>query len=508
MMLFDSKKRLYSLSVILSLFFVLHCTRCEAKHLDEHVEEKKDCGPKCLLALVRITKAMPQGCDIPYIYRLIGKETYAPTNLKDLQDAAVKLGFRAKGYKLSVKKLKKIKDYAILPLVSKVGTSDRLPHFILIAGLAKEHALIVDYDTLKVKPISLVKLQKSWNGMALIISSQKAKHSLPKPDFDIRKIIKPIRDTKNEQIIDLGKYEAGSIVKHSIVITNKPGEDSLYEIVGKSCSCIDTELKTNHEGKTILTVTLHVTEPGPKDSIITVASKNGEGVQRKYKFRLYGNDAVRTLPKNGYFKAETDKDTYLVVAKYFTTKADTTATFEGLETDIPGLKWTDVVPVKKSKGKMTVFEFKITLSYSVAENQSKSIFSEKVNFLLNTSNGERSIPFDLTIEAGKPQFQLVPKKLFMRYSKSSPNTTGKTANLKSLSDAEIQGISMEYDESLPIKVVSNRISDQEYMIKVNFLSDKIGKMSAGLHKGKVLITPKDLPLKEPLTLPVVLLVYD
>ena len=68
MMLFDSKKRLYSLSVILSLFFVLHCTRCEAKHPNEHTGEKMDCGPRCLLALVRITKAMPQGCDIPYIY--------------------------------------------------------------------------------------------------------------------------------------------------------------------------------------------------------------------------------------------------------------------------------------------------------------------------------------------------------------------------------------------------------------------------------------------------------
>jgi hypothetical protein len=460
------------------------------------------------LALVRITKAMPQGCDIPYIYRLIGKKPYAPTNLKELQDAAVKLGFRAKGYKLSVKKLKKIKDYAILPLVSKVGTSDQLPHFILIAGVAKEHALIVDYDTLKVKPISLVELQKNWNGLALIISSRKTEHSMPKPDFDIRDIIKHIRDTKNEQIIDLGEYEAGSTVKHSIVITNKPGEDSLYKIVGKSCSCIDTELKTNHQGKTILTVTLRVTEPGPKESIITVASKNGEGVQRKYRFRLYGNDAVKTLPKNGYFKAETDKDTYLVVAKYFTTKADTTATFEGLETDIPGLKCTDVVTTKKRMGKMTVFEFKINLLYSVAENQPKSIFSEKVTFLLNTSNGERSIPFDLTIEAGKPQFQLVPKKLFMRYSKSSPNTTGKTVNLKCLSGAEIHDISMQYDESLPIKVVPNRISDQEYMIQVNFLFETLRKMSVGLHKGQIIITPKDLPLKEPLALPVVLLIYD
>lgn len=507
-MVYKREKRIFSLRVILSLLFVLYCTRCEAKFLSEHAEEKMDCGPRCLLALARITKVMPQGCDIPYIYRLIGKKPYAPTNLKDLQDAAVKLGFRAKGYKLNIQNLRKLKDYAILPLGSTAGTSDRLPHFNLIAGVAKEHALIVNYDTLKVKPMSLVELQKSWNGMALIISSRKAKHSLPKPDINIQEIIKRIRDTKNEQIIDLGEHEAGSIVKHTILIPDTPGEDSLYKVVGKSCSCIDTDLQKNHEGKNLLMVSIYVSEPGPKEDVVVVASKNGKGTQRKYRFRVFGDDAIKTIPKNGFFRAETEDDTYFVVVKYFTTKANTVVAFEGLETDIPGLKWGDVVPSQISTGKMTVFDFKVPLLYSVTENQSKSIFSEKVTFLLKTSNGNRSIPFDLTIEAGKPQFQLVPKKLFMRYSKSSPNTSGKTVKLQCLSGVEIQGISLRHDESLPIQVISNCISDQEYMIQVNFLSEILRKMSAGLHKGQILITPKDLPLKEPLALPIVLLVYE
>jgi len=56
---------------------------------------------------MKITGASSSDCNIKRIYKLIGKQPFTVTNLKDLKDAAQELGLSATGYKLTVSELKK-----------------------------------------------------------------------------------------------------------------------------------------------------------------------------------------------------------------------------------------------------------------------------------------------------------------------------------------------------------------------------------------------------------------
>ncbi|NQT00834.1 MAG: hypothetical protein HQ580_02305 [Planctomycetes bacterium] len=102
------------------------------------------CGPRCLWALMQLTNVGKADCDVEYIYGLIGRPSSSPVNLKDLKDAAKKLGFEVHGQSLSIAKLKEMDGYAILPIGNSDGTKDRPLHFVLVAGVTAELALVVD----------------------------------------------------------------------------------------------------------------------------------------------------------------------------------------------------------------------------------------------------------------------------------------------------------------------------------------------------------------------------
>ena len=59
----------------------------------QEIRPDKACGPRCLWALMQITKAGEPECGIKCIYELIGKEPFTATSLKNLKDATEQLGF-------------------------------------------------------------------------------------------------------------------------------------------------------------------------------------------------------------------------------------------------------------------------------------------------------------------------------------------------------------------------------------------------------------------------------
>lgn len=117
-------------------------------------------------------------CDVESIYKLLGKKPFSATNLKELKDAAEKLGFSATGYKLTVHELQTISGYAILPVGSAPGTPRDPLHFILVAQVTKDHVSIVDAQTLRRQTMTVSELGKSWNGYALVISPNKVSKGL------------------------------------------------------------------------------------------------------------------------------------------------------------------------------------------------------------------------------------------------------------------------------------------------------------------------------------------
>jgi ABC-type bacteriocin/lantibiotic exporter with double-glycine peptidase domain len=163
------------LTVLALLPFFASCASSQsAKNISlEQIRFDKACGPRCLWALMQITGEGNTDCNINCIYELIGKEPLSVTSLKDIKDAAQKLGFSAIGYKLEIKDLEKMHGYAILPIGNAAGTPKDPLHFILVKQVTKDYIIIINSRTLEMQTIRNSKLIESWDGYALIVSIDK-----------------------------------------------------------------------------------------------------------------------------------------------------------------------------------------------------------------------------------------------------------------------------------------------------------------------------------------------
>jgi ABC-type bacteriocin/lantibiotic exporter with double-glycine peptidase domain len=137
----------------------------------EKIKGDLSCGPKCLVAFMQLTGEGRPDCDIECVYKLIGKEPFSDTTLKDLKDAAQKLGLSANGYKLTANDLKEISCYAILPVGGAAGTADDPLHFVLAKLTVKKDVQIINTQTLQAQTIEVSDLQNAWKGYALVISA-------------------------------------------------------------------------------------------------------------------------------------------------------------------------------------------------------------------------------------------------------------------------------------------------------------------------------------------------
>jgi ABC-type bacteriocin/lantibiotic exporter with double-glycine peptidase domain len=110
-------------------------------------------------------------CDVECIYKLIGKEPFVATSLKDLKDAAEALSLWTGGYKLTIVDLQKTSRYAILPVGKNQGTPKDPLHFILVKQVGKHHATVINTRTLQTHTVAVAELQDLWNGYALLVST-------------------------------------------------------------------------------------------------------------------------------------------------------------------------------------------------------------------------------------------------------------------------------------------------------------------------------------------------
>jgi ABC-type bacteriocin/lantibiotic exporter with double-glycine peptidase domain len=164
------------LTVTVSMLFIClaSCTK-QPKNIISLNRTERDgaCGPRCLWAFMQITGTGDSHCDINCIYGLIGKKPYSATSLKDLKDAAHKLGLSATGYQLSINDLAEIPCYAILPIGTASGAPNDPLHFILVKKATKDNVIIVNNQTLEPQTIRASQLQESWKGYALLVSAEK-----------------------------------------------------------------------------------------------------------------------------------------------------------------------------------------------------------------------------------------------------------------------------------------------------------------------------------------------
>jgi ABC-type bacteriocin/lantibiotic exporter with double-glycine peptidase domain len=163
---------LLTVAVYMLFICLASCTKQPQNIISlNRTERDGACGPRCLWAFMQITGAGNPNCDINCIYGLIGKKPYSATSLKDLKDAAHKLGLSATGYKLGISDLEEMNGYAILPIGVASGTSNDPLHFILVKQISNGYVTIINSRTLESQNMKISTLQESWKGYALLISA-------------------------------------------------------------------------------------------------------------------------------------------------------------------------------------------------------------------------------------------------------------------------------------------------------------------------------------------------
>jgi predicted double-glycine peptidase len=464
------------------------------------------CGPRCLLALIRMTdKGGSEYTSLEDIYDLIGKKVNAPTTLYEFKVAAKKLGFTAEGYKCTVDHLKRLNGYAILHVRKSDATAVDTFHFILLKEVQGDTAMIVDPDTLRVKHIFVVDLEKIWNGYALVLSPKRET-----PLFSARTRRLKLADLESNErfneIRDFGIVDSGSLLEHSFPICNKTDGPMTLRIVGKSCSCVSAELERTELGlghESSLKVCLHVDKPGWSTATVAVEIKP-IGVVKRYVVKAYGKDSFQTMPVTGYIEVPTGGVVKYPVRITYYTDSNDAVTFDRMESSMDGLTVGRVQSERTPKGEHVVFNFDLTLCLDGGKSTNTvRRVQEEVRFVLTSCRGERSIPFKLIAAIGQAKFRLTPENVFVIASKSA-KATQKKIKVQFLTEPTPTNVVVKSDNiTLPIEIKPIRVSKNTYLINLSFSSQqKLQNISSGMNKGEIVIVPEGIQNPTSITLPI------
>ncbi len=473
----------------------------------QEIRPDKACGPRCLWALMQITKEGKSDYGIKNIYKLIGKEPFSITNMKDLHDAAEQLGFSAKGYKLTIDRLAKNDGYAILPIGSATGTAEDPLHFILIKRIIKDYVIVVNTKNLNSQALLISDLTDYWNGYALIITTGKGMKLLRKEPDDIKQLPKKIKTAKYDQIKDFGQVESGSIVEHTFTISNDKGKDSKVKIVQKNCTCLKAKLGKDIEGRHTLTMELHVDSPAWQQAHAIVLLEPG-GVIKRYAVKAYGTDTFQIWPYIAHIEApDGGLIEYPVKINYYT-GSDDIVKFDRMESSIANLKCGPVKSGNSTKEGATTFTFEIPLLFNAGEPSRVENINGGVDFILDTGKGQRHIPLELTAKVGTEKFKLIPEKVFLMPSKSNGSLIQKKVKLDFLTEAVPKNITVRSDSSVPYKVTTRKESEKSFMICISPVKEKLQNLSSGMHKSELVIVPEGVSELNPIKLPVSMFVRE
>ena len=508
----ESKISNRACGVIISVFLVCFPSYTLAQSVNvislQEIRPDRACGPRCLWALMQITKVGQSDCGIKCIYELIGKEPFSATNLKDLKDAAEQLGFSANGYKLTVSKLAKTKGYAILPVGSVCGTAENPLHFILVKQITKDYVIFVNTSTLASQALPVSDLNEYWNGYALIITAGQGMEPLRKEPDDIKKLPKRSKTAKYDEIKDFGQVDSGSVVEHTFTIITEKDKDYKAKIVQKNCACLKAKLGKDIEGRNTLTMELHVDAPAWQDAHAVVLLEPG-GIIKRYAMRAYGTDSFEIWPQIAFIEApQGGLINYPVKIHYFT-GFDDVVKFDRLESTLPNLRCGAVKSESSTKKGATIFTFEIPLLFDAGEPPARvESVSGGVDFILDTGKGQRHIPLSLTAEVGAERFSITPEKIFLITAKSGTSAIPKKVKLKFLTEPIPANIALKLDTHLPLEITSACVSPDTYTIDITVVPEKLQDAPFGMNKGEVTIVPEGVPDPIAITLPISLFVRE
>ena len=189
---------------------------------DESLYERM-CGP---LSLSIVCEMLGQKVEPETIVHLTGaldesgKIRSTGTSMKELADAALKLGFRSVGRKLSLKNLKELKT----PVIAHT-TKNGKKHFLVVESFIKDKLRLIEVDG-TTQLMSADEFSNIWNGTVLVISKRKQTTTTEQPNVQA-----------SEVFFDFGYAEQQQTIKHLFKLKNIGDQPLVIHNVEPSCAC-------------------------------------------------------------------------------------------------------------------------------------------------------------------------------------------------------------------------------------------------------------------------------
>ena len=441
-------------------------------------------------------------CGIECIHGLIGKPPFSPTNLKDMSVAASKLGFRATGLKTTLRNLARMKGYAILPVGSAEGTVKDPLHFILVKLEAKDEVAIINTQTLQTEISPVSELRKAWKGYALFFSASEESGLVPKANNMMKSSSTITKFKKYDGVKDFGLVDSGTVLSHIFEVCPDPEKRIVAKVVGRSCSCVTPVVNRKANGAIVLEMELRVEKPG-RQSVYVALALGPANTIKHYRISAYGKNSFRLRPKIAHLEAPNGGIVkYPVELEYFTA-SDDIVEFRYFKSNIKNLKIGAIQSKKEIEGDVARFVFKvpILLDAGSAPKNVRNIYG-KVEFVLNTSTGDRVIPLKLSAVIGQNRFRLNPERVFLLASKSSPTKNSRVVELEFGSQVKPPDIEVKVGGDLPITTAIVRKDKGCFLISLDVHQEELSDHHIGLYKDSLLIVPKGVSGISKIVLPV------
>jgi len=208
--------RRYICIVCFFLYFLSSIT------FSEEVENSiiASCGPYSLMV---VAKTFGIDVDIISISHLAGT-TPKGTSMKGLADAAYKLGMKARGMKIPLRQLVRLRP----PIIAYLNSD----HYLVIEKILQDRLYINEIN----KPryfISISDFDKIWDGYVLVVSPIRNKNSKKQPNIQVDK-----------PAYDFGVADSDKIIKHTFIIKNAGNSELLISDVAPDCTCSNVKISS------------------------------------------------------------------------------------------------------------------------------------------------------------------------------------------------------------------------------------------------------------------------
>ena len=471
-----------------------------------NIKADNACGPRCILALMRLTGEGDPKIGIKGLYEILGKEARKPTSLLDVKKLAAQFGFQAVGARLTIEQLKNTDGYLIVPVKANsdaTGDYDNPLHFILVREITEEHVMVVNGWSLECEAFDLEDFEHIWGGDALLISTRKRMEeptSICKAVGSIHLRRESIEQACDD-VWDFGEVDKGAILSHTFVIQSNEGEK--VSIVKKSCACLTPELGRDIEGRPTVKLSFHVDSVAWQEAFVVVLTEPS-GILRRYRLRAYGRNSYEVYPPVINLEAEKGEVVNVPVKLIYHAGRGELVDIIGLESSLEsgGIGY-EILKDEYYEEDETV-TWKCDLSVNFDFNKlvptSNNRIDAKLHLLCSTDRNKQLIPIKISARIGKDDFRLSRSRLFFLTSRSLVSQENQTVRLYFTGDALSRDVLIQ---SRPEYLRCALTKDQnEVLLNCQLSVGAIQKIDYGLLRDEIVLVASEAGATTRITLPV------